>query len=271
MRMARNPAPARPAPLPGDVRFMNASAAVFALLAVLVFMATAAVAVAQLPIFNLRAVRVEGDMTRNSLQTIRANAMPRIFGTWLTVDLAAAKAAFEAVPWVRRAVVRRVFPNRLVVQLEEHRPAAFWSDGEDRLVNSFGEVFQANPGDVEDDELPRLQGPADTSARMLAMQQQLAPVLAVLDQRIETLELSARGSWRATLDGGAVVEIGRAQGEDETGELAERTRRFVASLPELTRRYQGAVLYADLRHRDGYALRLKNVSTLSPGEKGGGN
>ena len=269
--MPRNPATAKPAPLPGDVRFMNASAAVFAFLAVLALLATAAVAVAQLPLFQLRAVRVEGDVTRNSLQTIRANAMPRIFGTYLTVDLAAAKAAFEAVPWVRRAVVKRVFPNRLVVQLEEHQPAAFWSEGEDRLVNTFGEVFQANPGDVEGEELPTLQGPADTAARMLAMQQRLAPVLAVLDQRIETLELSVRGSWRATLDGGAVIEIGRAQGEAEQDELAERTRRFVASLPELTRRFQAPVLYADLRHRDGYALRLKNVGTLAPGEKGTGN
>ena len=97
------------------------------------------------------------------------------------------------------------------------------------------------------------------------------PTKVVNDAAMQALELSARGSWRATLDGGAVLEIGRAQGESEVDELAERLRRFVASLPELTRRYQSPVLYADLRHRDGYALRLKNVSTLSPGEKGTGN
>ena len=38
--------------------------------------------------------------------------------------------SFETVPWVRRAVVRRVWPDRLAVRLEEHRAVALWV-GED--------------------------------------------------------------------------------------------------------------------------------------------
>jgi hypothetical protein len=37
------------------------------------------------------------------------------------------------------------------------------------LINSFGEVFEANVGDVEADDLPHLSGPAGQSAPLLAM------------------------------------------------------------------------------------------------------
>ena len=62
----------------------------------------------------------------------------------------------------------------------------------------------------------------------------------------------------ATLDTGAVVEIGR--GSDE--EAVARTARFVSTVRQVTSRYQRPLEYADLRHTDGYAVRLKGVSTL---------
>jgi cell division protein FtsQ len=256
--MARNASLAPPVPDP--VRVMNATAAVFALVGSLALVAALAIWLARQPVFALRAIRIDGDVARNSLQTIRANAAPRLAGNFFSIDLAATKAAFEAVPWVRRAVVRRVFPNRLSVQLEEHRPAAFWGanggDGGDRLVNTYGEVFQANPGDVDDDSLPFFEGPDGSAARMLALHGRLAPVFA--PQRIEELVLSGRGSWRARLDDGATVELGR--GSDE--EIAWRTQRFVATVAQVAQRHGGAaLLHADLRHREGYAVRLKGVTT----------
>jgi cell division protein FtsQ len=245
--------------LPGDVRVTNATALLFALLGVLALLAALAIWLARQPAFALRAIRIDGDVARNSLQTIRTNAAPRLAGNFFSIDLAASKAAFEAVPWVRAAVVRRVFPNRLAVQLEEHRPAAFWGasgeDGGDRLVNTYGEVFQANPGDVDDDSLPVFDGPDGSAARMLALHDRLAPVFA--PQRIEALALSGRGSWRARLDDGATVELGR--GSDE--EIEARTQRFVATVAQVAQRHGGVLLYADLRHREGYAVRLKGVTT----------
>ena len=161
---------------------------------------------------------------------------------------------------MRQAVVWRVWPNRLRVRLEEQHPVALWEGeqpADDKLVNNFGEVFEANLGDVEDDALPTLRGSAGSSAHMLALLGRLAPVLAKLDLRIETLALSGRGSWRAELDRGAAIELGR--GSD--AEVIARTERFVATLTQVTQRYQRPLEFADLRHNDGYALRLKGITT----------
>ena len=252
-----------PSPLPADIRLMNATARGLAALGVLALLAVALAWASQRPAFALQGVAVEGDLAHNSALTIRANAVPRLAGNFFTFDMAAGRRAFESVPWVRRAVVSRVWPNRLRVRLEEHRAVALWAsptrgNDADRLVNSFGEVFEANLGDVEDESLPTLRGPDGASAAMLAMLGRVQAELAPMEAKVEALELSGRGSWRADLDSGAELELGR--GTDD--EVVARTRRFVATLPEMRQRYpQHPLLHADLRHRDGYAVRLKGVTT----------
>ncbi len=262
---AFNPTAAAPMQLPGDVRLMHATAST---LFVLVGLALAVLAlnwVLHRPLFALRVIRIEGDVTRNSVSTIRANAMPKLAGNFFTADLARARRAFESVPWVRQAVVRRVWPDRLAVQLEEHRPVAVWGRDStaDKLVNSFGEVFEANLGDVEDDNLPMLSGPDGSSPQLLAMLVKLRPLFERMDMHIDALALSGRGSWRAELDSGAELELGR--GTDD--EVLARTERFIATLTQVLSRYQRPLEYADLRHNDGYAVRLKGITTVIPTAK----
>jgi cell division protein FtsQ len=245
---------------PTDVRLMNAVAAVLFVIAIGSLLATGLAALSRAPWFAFHSVRIEGDVQRNSAATIRVNALPRLVGDFFRLDLDAARSAFESVPWVRRASVSRIWPDQLVVRLEEHRVAALWESGDssERLVNSHGEVFDANLGDVEDERLPKLEGPQGRSAQMLAMHARLSQAFEPLGRRIDHLELSGRGSWRVRLNDGARIELGR--GSDD--ELVQRAERFVHTVPQLLERYERPLLSADLRHRDGYALRLKGVVTL---------
>lgn len=239
-----------------DIRLMNATAAVLFAAAALAFAWLAVSWVTRWPVFAIRAVKIDGDVARNSVSTIRANAIPKLAGNFFTVDLQRAQQAFQSVPWVRRAVVQRVWPNRLAVRLEEHRAVAYW--GDDRLVNDHGEVFEANLGDVEEEGLPTLEGPAGSAAQVWHMHRALAPVLARLDARIATLRLSERGSWRVALDDDATIELGRG----DAAEVAARLERFVATWPQVRARYAGPLQYADLRHHNGYAVRIRGVTTL---------
>jgi cell division protein FtsQ len=148
------------------------------------------------------------------------------------------------------------------VVLQEHRAAAHWgAEGESRLLNSFGEVFEANVGEVEQEQLPRLMGPPGQEPQVLAMHRRLQPLFEELDLGLEQLELTGRGGWVARLDSGAAVELGRG-GDDE---VVGRATRFLRTLTQVTARYSrrpDAVETADLRHPDGYALRLRGVSTV---------
>ncbi len=254
-------------PMPFDVKLMNAAAMALFSLSLVLLLAAGTWWALRHPLFALGGITVQGDVTHNNAVTLRANVAPRLAGNFFTVNLATARDAFEAVPWVRSAVVRREFPNRLSVSLEEHRAVALWgAEGEGRLLNNFGEVFEANVGEVEADELPRLSGPVPQSAVVLSMYQAIKPMFGGLDLGINHLSLTARGSWQVQLDNGGEVELGRGTPE----EVVARTQRFVQTLTQVSSRYSrrpDALLSADLRHSDGYALRLKGVVTQTDVKK----
>ena len=81
--------------------------------------------VSQLPMFNLRVVMVRGvdgaTLRYVDAATVRSAALPRIRGNFFTADLASVRAAFETVPWVQHASVRREWPDRLIVTVDEYQ------------------------------------------------------------------------------------------------------------------------------------------------------
>jgi len=247
--------------VPVDVRLMHITATVLFIACGLLLAAALGWWVIRHPVFAIGGIVVHGDVSHNSAATLRANVAPRLAGNFFTVDLQKAREAFEAVPWVRQAIVKRQFPNRLRVELQEHEPQAFWGgDSESRLVNTFGEVFDANPGDVEQDDMPRLVGPDGSAAQVLAMYRGLRPLLERLELGIEQVVLSGRGGWSLHLDSGATVELGRGT----TEEVLARSQRFAQTLTQVTAKYgrrPEALVTADLRHTDGYAVKLRGVTT----------
>jgi cell division protein FtsQ len=253
----------KPVPQPVDVKLMNIAATALFSVCLVALVAAVTWWALRHPLLGIRGITVQGDVAHNSAVTLRANVTPKLSGNLFTVNLAAARDAFESVPWVRSAVVRREFPNRLRVVLEEHRAVALWgTEGEGHLVNNFGEVFEANPGDVENEELPRLSGPKELAAVVLAMYQTIRPMFDAVDLGINHLALTSRGSWQVELDNGAHVELGRGTAE----EVVARTQRFAQTLTQVSGRYgrrPDALVSADLRHGDGYAVRLRGVGTTS--------
>ena len=247
-----------PAALPPDVRLMNTVSVLLGLVFGAMVLALGMAWLVRQPAFNLSAIRVGGDLTHNNAVTLRANVAPKLAGNFLTVDLESTRAAFEAVPWVRRAMVQREFPNRLKVVLMEHKAVAYWGpEGEARLVNNHGEVFDANPGDVENEELPLLSGPKGQAPQVLRAYHEMLPLFEEMDAVLEQLQLNDLGSWRAQLDSGAVIELGHGS----RAEVQARARRFVDTVTQVSSRFGRDVESADLRYATGYALKLRGVTT----------
>ena len=253
--------PSLPAPL--DVKLMNLTASVLFLGCVLLLLAAGARWALGSPAFSVARIVVQGELVHNNAVTLRANVAPQLVGNFFTIDLRAARAAFEQAPWVRKALVRREFPGGLRVVLQEHDAVAYWGpEGGAALVNSQGEVFEANVGDVEQEGLPRLLGPQGRSLEVLRMHGLLQPVFEPLGMVLEQLELTGRGGWRATLDSDAVLELGGGTPQ----EVVQRTQRFLRTLTQVAAQYQrrvDALESADLRHAGGYALRLRGVTTVT--------
>ncbi|MDR1967607.1 MAG: cell division protein FtsQ/DivIB [Burkholderiaceae bacterium] len=247
-------------PVPVDVKLMNFTASLLVAALVLSGIVAGLRWFARYPAFAIRQITVDGDTAHSSATGLRASVEPRLSGTFFTMDLPAAESAFQSAPWVRRAQVRRVFPDQLHVTLQEHVPVAHWGDDDSHMVNGFGEVFESG-GDAGEGDLPTLVGPDGHVPELLAMYRQLEPLAEPLGARLNEVVLQARGNWRVQLDGGARVELGRGM----PGELAARFNQFVATVKEVAARHERTVRDiegADLRHAGGYALRLRGISTV---------
>lgn len=250
--------------LPFDVRLLNLTSLLLGLVAFVVsILCVMRWAIAH-PVFSVSRIVVEGDTSHQNALTLQANVGARISGNFFTIDLAQTRTVFESMPWIRQAVVRREFPNRLRVKLEEHRSVGFWgADTESRMINSEGEVFEANPGEVQTQELPRLIAAEGKSAQVLTMYRTLSTALQPLDVTIEELQLTAQGAWQITLDTGAVMELGRGAPQD----VLRKLQNFVLTHQQVLSAYQRSGLdrieSVDLRHGDAYAIRLRGVSTVA--------
>lgn len=211
----------------------------------------ASVAIQRLPLFPLKTVLVASPVERVTRAQIEQAARAALVGNFFTVDLDEVRAAFEKLPWVRQADVRRRWPDTLELTLDEQVAVARWqqADGEARLVNSFGEVFAA----ASHAELPIFAGPEGSAPEVLARYREFAQALAAINRRPAMLALSSREAWQLKLDDGLVLELGRDDGKQS---LSDRLARFVAWYqPALDRIHLGHAGGVDMRYPNGFALR----------------
>ncbi|RMG28439.1 MAG: cell division protein FtsQ/DivIB [Gammaproteobacteria bacterium] len=199
--------------------------------------------------FPLRGVRVTGSLATLTPAEVRAALEPAWRGQgFFTVDVAAVRRAAESLDWVRRAQVRRLWPDRLEVRIEERVPVARW--GTDALLDAQGVRF-ATAGHRVPDGLPRLDGPEGSERQVLARWRDWAGRLAAIGLHPVRLRLDARRAWHLVLADGMRLEVGRK-------EAGARLARFLAAWPRVAAAQGGRrAEYADLRYSNGFAVHWR--------------
>jgi cell division protein FtsQ len=210
-------------------------------------------ALQRLPVFPLRQLVVATPLDQVSPAQVEYTARNVLSGNFFTVNLETAQAAFERMPWVRSASVRRLWPDGIELKIEEHRAAARWTpqDGEPRLVSTRGEVFMASTRDT----LPAFTGPEGSASRVLARYEEFRDSLGAIGRKPVAVHLSAREAWQIKLDDGVLLELGRDQARHP---LAERLNRFTshyAAVSGTARSRLHAIGAVDMRYPNGFALR----------------
>ncbi len=212
----------------------------------------ATLAVARLPVFPLRELVVTGSLQEVTPTQVEYAASNAVAGNFFTVNLEAVRTAFEKLPWVRKAEVRRRWPDGLDLAIEEHVAAARWKndDGaEARLVNREGEVFAA----ASNADLPLFVGPEGTAPLILERYREMQPLLEPIDRQPQSLALSPRQAWQLRLDDGVLLDLGRDQAKSRVN---ERLQRFTAVYRQAAERLRVRADVIDLRYPNGFAMRV---------------
>lgn len=192
-------------------------------------------------LFPLQNVRLSEAPKQVVAEDVLNVVRKEVHGNFFTVDIEHLRASLEQLPWVRSVSIRREFPDRLTLQLEEHEALAHWNGT--TLVNTQGEVFAASSEAI----LPEFIGQDGDSKEVTQRYGEFGQQLAPLDLKVAHLTLTPRHAWRVTLSNGMVLELGRE-------EMQQRLANFVAVYPYSLAGMAESVRYVDLRYRNGFAL-----------------
>ncbi len=192
----------------------------------------------------VRSFVIDGPFQRVTSVEVQQAALGALRGGFVRADLDKVRKAVEALAWVDRARVQRLWPDRIRIEIVEQQAAARW--GEDGLLNTRGELFATGVRHPPP-ELPRLEGPEGTewqvAQRYLATQGRLSG----LGLQVAALRLDARGAWELDLSTGVTVRLGRRQ-------VDERMDRFVQfSAPVIAGR-ASEIRYVDMRYSNGFSI-----------------
>ncbi len=222
-------------------------------LGILTVLTLAAIGISRSPLLDVDTVRVEG-AARSGSGTVRSAA-----GIWrgrpmTSVDLGAAEARLEALPWVADATVARRWPGTVAITVRERTPAAVMGEGAGSvLVDREGRILGPASGR---EQLPvagddPTEGPGDL---LPAASRPLVGVLADLPPELRAevaLGEAVDGGFALELHDGVRVLLGdgtrlRAKASRTMLLLAEADRSTIATVdvgvpdaPALTRRPPG--------------------------------
>ena len=229
---------------------MNLLADVLQVFAIVSLTYAAILGAQRLPVFPLHQMVVVGNVRQVTPMQVEYAARNSMNGNFFTINLDTVRVAFEKLPWVRHAEVRRVWPDVIEISIEEQVAVARWrqADGESRLVNSFGEVFVA----ASELDLPVFSGPEGSAAQILARQQEFTQALAALGRQPQEMILSMRQAWQVKLDSGLLLVLGRDEAKHP---VSDRLARFIAAYPQLERKLNFRPGNIDMRYPNGFAVR----------------
>ena len=232
------------------------------------------------PMFTITQLTMEpkeGNVLEHvSPASIQSTVAGKIKGNFFTIDLNELKRNIETAPWVRHVDISRVWPNGLLLRIEEHEAYAKWND--DELINTWAELFSANREELDNDiNYPQYFGPEGSERLVVQRAGELATLLSPLNLQIKEVALSERYAWRVTLSNDVVLILGRDAGAELADPLggqqgavsfAATAQRFVQAWPVLLERSQGKKLTkVDLRYTKGFAVTYEPAVNSDSKEK----
>lgn len=176
---------------------------------------------------------------------------------FFTVNLSVLQHQLQGLPWVETASIRRQWPDSLVIRLQAQQLQAICN--RKGLINRYGEVFYSQLTNSSQPStelsLPALpqffSDHCHDSLKMLAVYQQLQPLLQTLSLQIETIRLNDSNSWQLSLNNGMKLQLGQT-------DILTKVNHFVKVYPKVFVSAKKRARVVDLRYKNGMAVQWAN-------------
>lgn len=160
-------------------------------------------------------------------------------------DVNMIREQIQSMPWIKGAVVRKIWPNRLSIVVSEYQPIAYWNG--DQFLSSDGVVFKLPADKLKNTTMPRLFGPDYKSSEVLEAWYKIYKELESRKLALKSVSIDERGAWEITLDNDIRLKLGR-------GEWKTKIDNFVTIYPQIEIPENKRIDYVDLRYKVGASV-----------------
>jgi len=173
-----------------------------------------------------------------------------IGNSFLEVDLKQMKMSLELNPWVDSISVSRVWPNKIVVLIQEHKPIAIW--GENRFLNMRGDIV--NVDSVEKlAGLPFLSADDMYASSVLGRFFEIGKLLKEHNIGLSSISLDETMSWTVGLNNSLIVKLGREK-------MWEKLQHLMSLKNTMSDEQFNDIKKVDMRYEKGFAVSWKDLS-----------
>ncbi|HET9843695.1 MAG TPA: cell division protein FtsQ/DivIB [Gammaproteobacteria bacterium] len=215
-----------------------------------VLLASSIYLLSSLKLFPIRYVEVVGNHEHVPHVEIYEVMQPGLLKGFFGLSVNRLRKELCSLPWIKHAIVRRVWPNKVLIKIVEHEPLAVWNN-QAILTKNGALITPKNVSLVE--SVPYFFGPEGKYHQIIAEWRKMGETLAKIDLNITHLELAPRGAWQLTLDNGITVRLG-------THDIQSRLDRFVRAYDKVLFKQEKTIEYVDLRYTIGLAIGWKPSS-----------
>jgi len=199
--------------------------------------------------FPIRTVEIRDELKRIGEPQIAEAIAPYLDKGFFGLNVGGVQQNIMNLPWVASASVKRIWPDKLLVSIQEQTPQARF--GEDGILNTEGVVFY--PGkEFIPRNLPHFKGPSERAKEMLQQYHMILEALGPVGLSIAELELAPNGVLRVSLGNGIAIVLGKA-------EYNERLARFVLAYQSTLHSLLPKIAYVDLQYTNGLAIGWKEL------------
>lgn len=226
--------------------------------------------------FRIQQVHIDGPLNFVSDQTVQTAVMPYVNHGFFNISVDSVVKDLQVLPGVASVSVRRVFPDKVWIHIQEVTPVAFNGPEEESLVDQQGNIFTPELFN-HTSGLPIFVGPIDQMKAMVDFYKKIKNPMQTAGLQIKEINLDALGQWEVLTLNGLEIDCGQ---QDALSRLTD----FLTAYPSVLAQHKAEMQMqvktkkkyhshrgvdtasdlallkkADLRYDNGFALQWNNT------------
>jgi cell division protein FtsQ len=194
----------------------------------------------------IRTIQLSGTFQYIDQKEIESTVQQFLGEGFFSLDIRRVQKILSDKPWTESISIRRVWPDRLKIEIIEKRPVARWD--EKHLLSDKAIVYQAKTRGFAD--LPLVHTSASNPGQILHLYYRLASQFAKLNETLVTVSKDSRGALDMRLENGLIIKVGRS-------DVERKIARFVNIYRQQIQPRQTEIQQLDLRYSNGFAVAWK--------------